>query len=142
MDVQARIADYLAAQPERRRDDLQTVHAMLLRVMPGCRLWFLDGRGEDGRVVSNPNVGYGRLTMTYPDGRTREFYQVGLSATTTGISVYLMGLDDRTYLPATYGAALGRARVTGYCIGFRTLRDVDRAVLEAAIRDVVARTSA
>jgi hypothetical protein len=141
MNVQARIDDYLAAQPDRKRADMQTLHDMMLRLLPGGRLWFLDGRDESGRTVSNPNIGYGQLTMAYADGRTREFYQIGLSANTTGISVYVMGLDDRTYLAKTYGASLGKASVTGYCIRFRALRDIDRGVLEAAVRDGVARTT-
>jgi hypothetical protein len=142
VDVNAQIGGYLASQPERRRGDMQALHHMLLRLMPGGRLWFLDGKGEDGRMVSNPNIGYGLLTRTYADGRTREFYQVGLSATTTGISVYIMGLDDRKYLAETYGGRLGKASVTGYCIRFSALRNIDLAVLEEAIRDAVAQTSA
>ena len=142
MNVHAQIADYLAAQPERKRDDMETLHGMMMRLMPDCRLWFLDGTDESGRAVSNPNIGYGRLTIAYADGRTREFYQVGLSANTTGISVYIMGLDDKTYLAKTYGAALGKASVTGYCIKFSTLRNINLAVLEAAIRDGIAQTSA
>src|SRR3569833_1187907 len=141
MDVQAQISDYLAAQPEPKRDDMQALHAMVLRLMPDCRLWFLDGMDEDGRIVTNPSIGYGHLTTTYADGRTREFYQIGLSANTSGISVYIMGLDDRTYLPETYGAEIGKASVTGYCIKFRALRNVNVAVLEAAIRDGFAQTS-
>ncbi|AHG88164.1 protein of unknown function DUF1801 [Gemmatirosa kalamazoonensis] len=141
MNVHTQISDYLAAQPERKRGDMQTLHAMMLRLMPDCRLWFLDGKDESGRTVSNPNIGYGRFTMAYADGRTREFYQIGLSANTTGISVYIMGLDDRTYLAETYGGALGKATVTGYCIKFGTLRNIDLSVLEAAIRDGIARTS-
>ena len=142
MQVQRQIDDYLAAQPERKRTDMLELHDMMLRLMPDCRLWFLDGRDERGRTVSNPNIGYGLQTITYADGRTREFYQVGLSANTTGISVYIMGLDDKTYLARTYGDELGKASVTGYCIKFSTLRNIDLAVLETAIRDGIARTSA
>ena len=141
MTVHAQISDYLAAQPERKRGDMQALHDMMLRVMPDGRLWFLDGKDEGGRVVSNPNIGYGRLTIPYADGRTREFYQIGLSANTAGISVYVMGLDDRTYLAETYGGKLGKATVTGYCIRFSALRSVNLDVLEAAIRDGIARTS-
>ena len=140
--MQAQISDYLLSQPERKRGDMWALHDMMLRLMPGCRLWFLDGKDESGRTVSNPNVGYGVLTKAYADGRTREFYQIGLSANTTGISVYIMGLDDRTYLAETYGGQLGKASVTGYCIKFSTLRNINLAVLEAAIRDGVAQTSA
>ena len=135
LDVHTQISDYLAAQPERKRGEMQTLHEMVSRLMPDCRLWFLDGKDERGRTVSNPNIGYGLLTMTYADGRVREFYQIGLSANTTGISVYIMGLDDKTYLAETYGGELGKASVTGYCIRFSTLGNINLAVLEAAIRD-------
>ena len=142
MNVHTQISDYLAAQPERKRGDMQTLHDMMLRLIPDCRLWFLDGKDEDGRTVSNPNIGYGLQTMTYADGRTREFYQVGLSANATGISVYIMGLDDKTYLARTYGGELGKAKVTGYCIRLSALRNINLLMLEAAIRDGIAQTSA
>ena len=140
--VHAQITEYLAAQPERKRGDMQALHEMMLRLMPGCRLWFLDGKDEEGRTVSNPNIGYGLRTITYADGRTREFYQVGLSANTSGISVYIMGLEDRTYLAKTWGGTLGKATVTGYCIKFKSQRDIDLAVLEAAIREGITQASA
>jgi hypothetical protein len=141
MSVHTQISDYLTAQPERKRGEMQALHDVMLKLMPDCQLWFLDGKDEGGRTVANPNIGYGTLTMAYADGQTREFYQIGLSANATGISVYIMGLDDKTYLAETYGGELGKARVTGYCIKFRTLRNIKLPVLEAAIRDGVARTS-
>ena len=141
MNVQRQISDYLAAQPERKRGDMHVLHSMILRLMPDGRLWFLNGKDEGGRTVSNPNIGYGLLTIAYADGRTREFYRIGLSANTTGISVYIMGLEDKTYLAKTYGADLGKATVTGYCIKFSALRNIHLDVLEAAIRDGIARTS-
>lgn len=141
MSVHTRITDYLAAQPAPKRADVQTLHDIMLRLMPGCRLWFLDGKDESGRTVTNPNIGYGALTITYADGRSREFYQIGLSANTTGISVYIMGLDDKRYLAETYGDTIGKASVTGYCIKFRSLGNINLPVLEAAIRDGIAQTS-
>ncbi len=137
MTVRQQIADYIASQPEKKRPDMQALHDAIQRLMPRCRLWFLDGRDERGKVVSNPSIGYGVQTMTYADGSTREFYQVGLSANTSGISIYIMGLDDKTYLAKTYGAALGKAKVTGYCIKFSALKNIKADVLEAAIRDCV-----
>jgi hypothetical protein len=141
MTVKQQIREYLAALPERKREDMQALHDMILGLMPGCRLWFLDGKDERGKVVSNPNIGYGLQTMTYADGRTREFYQVGISANSTGISVYIMGLEDKDHLKRTYAARLGKATVTGYCIKFSALRNIDLGVLEAAIRDGIAQTS-
>jgi hypothetical protein len=57
-----------------------------------------------------------------------------LSANTTGISVYVLGLDDKTLLARTYEDSIGKATITGYCIKFRRLSVVDADVLQAAIR--------
>jgi len=73
-------------------------------------------------------------TMAYADGKTREFYQIGLSANTTGISVYILGIKDKKYLAETYGKKIGKASVSGYCIKFKALKDIDIETLEAAIR--------
>jgi hypothetical protein len=134
MNVQEQIKKYIASQPEPKRSDMQALHKFILQVLPGCKLWFLDGKNSENKIVSNPNIGYGFYTIKYADGTTREFYQIGLSANTTGISVYILGLKDKTYLAQTYGKKLGKASVTGYCIKFKTLKDIDIDILEAAIR--------
>lgn len=134
MNVQKQIAKYIAAQPEPKRSDMQELHNIILNIMPDCKLWFLDGRDEDGRTVSNPNIGYGVQTIKYADGKTREFYQIGISANTTGISVYIMGIKDKKYLAETFGEKLGKASVTGYCIKFRTLQNIDIDTLVDAMR--------
>jgi hypothetical protein len=134
MSIEEQIEKYIAGQAEPKRDEMQELHRLMLRTSPGCKLWFLDGRNQNGKVVSNPNIGYGLQTIKYAGGKTRDFYQIGLSANTTGISVYIMGIDDKKYLSETYGEKLGKANVTGYCIKFRTLRDIDMDVLEEVIR--------
>ena len=134
MDVSEQVEAYLASQPEPKQADLRRLHAHILAEFPGCRLWFTDGTNADGKVVANPNIGYGAYTITYADGSSREFYRIGLSASTTGISVYVLGLDDKTYLARTYGGSIGKARVTGYCIKFRDLAVINVDVLQAAIQ--------
>lgn len=134
MNIQKQIDAYLAEQPESKQIDMREIDRMIRAVRPECKLWFLDGKNAEGKVVSNPNIGYGSYTMTYADGSTREFYRVGLSANTSGISVYIMGLDDKKYLAAAYGEDIGKASVTGYCIRFKTLKDINVETLEAAIR--------
>jgi len=134
MDVPEQVEAYLASQPEPKQADLRRLHAHILAEFPGCRLWFTDGTNADGKVVANPNIGYGAYTITYADGSSREFYRIGLSANTTGISVYVLGLDDKTYLARTYGASIGKASVTGYCIKFRHLAVINVDVLQAAIQ--------
>ena len=134
MTVQKQIKEYITAQPEPKRSEMQELHGMILALMPACKLWFLDGKDEKGKIVSNPNIGYGSQTSEYANGKTREFYQIGVSANTTGISVYIMmGVEDKKYLAQTFGRDLGKASVTGYCIKFKTLADIKVDVLKAAI---------
>ena len=134
MNVQEQIEQYIAGQPEPKSSDMQALHRRILEVMPACKLWFLDGKNSDNKTVSNPNIGYGLQTIKTADGKNREFYQIGLSANTTGISVYILGLEDKTYLAKTYGKTLGKASVTGYCIKFKTLKDINTDILASAIR--------
>lgn len=134
MSVQEQIKNYISSQPAPKRNDMEALHLRILCALPKCKLWFLDGKNEKGKVVSNPNIGYGSYTIQYADGTIREFYQIGLSANTSGISVYIMGLEDKTYLAKTYGEKIGKASVTGYCIKFKTLKDINVDVLEAAMR--------
>jgi hypothetical protein len=134
MNIKEQIKQYIASQPEPKRSDMQELHQHILEVLPKCKLWFLNGKDDKGKTVSNPNAGYGSYTIKYTDGTTREFYQIGLSANTTGISVYIMGIKDKTYLNQTYGKKLGKASVTGYCIKFKTLKDINIDILELAIR--------
>ena len=132
--MQKQIKEYIAAQPEPKRSEMQQLHNIILALMPASKLWFLDGKDEKGKIVSNPNIGYGSQTMKLANGKTREFYQIGMSANTTGISIYIMGLEDKKYLAQTFGKALGKASVTGYCIKFKTLADIKIDALKAAIQ--------
>ncbi len=140
MTVDEQIKAYIAAQTEPKRSDMQELHRIILALIPESKLWFLDGKDEQGRTVSNPNIGYGFRTTKYADGKTKEFYQIGISANTTGISVYILGIEDKKYLAETYGKELGKASVTGYCIKFKRLKDVNKDILQAAIRDGIAQT--
>ena len=134
MTTQAQIKEYISSQPEQKQNEMQTLHGIIQKLNPKCKLWFLDGKDDNGKVVSNPIIGYGSYHIKYANGTTREFYQIGLSANSTGISVYIMGLDDKTYLNKTYAEKLGKASVTGYCIKFKTLKDINMDTLKAAIR--------
>ncbi len=133
MNVKEQIKKYIASQTESKRSEMQTLHQRVLRVSPKCKLWFSDGKNSEGKVVTNPGIGYGLYTIKYAAGTSREFYQIGLSANKTGISVYILGLDDKTYLAKTFGKKLGKATVTGYCIRFKALAEINIDVLEAAI---------
>ncbi len=134
MSVQEQIKEYISSQPEPKQSEMQELHRFILRIMPECKLWFLDGKNSENKVVSNPNIGYGSYTIKYADGKIREFYQIGLSANTTGISIYIMGIKDKTYLSKTYGEKIGKASVSGYCIKFKSMKDINIDILQEAIQ--------
>ncbi|MGR3856278.1 DUF1801 domain-containing protein [Chryseobacterium indologenes] len=135
MTIQEQIHDYINSQPEKKRNDMLELHRIIMELMPDGPLWFLNGKDNDNKTVSNPNIGYGFYTLQYADGKTRDFYQIGMSANTTGISIYIMNISDKTYLSKTYGEKIGKAVVTGYCIRFKTLKDINSEILKAAILD-------
>jgi hypothetical protein len=134
MTIQEQIKEYITSQPEPKQSDMEELHRIILEIMPTCKLWFLDGKNSKNKTVSNPNIGYGLHTIKYADGTTREFYRIGLSANKTGISIYILGIEDKKYLIQTYGEKIGKASVTGYCIKFKTLKDINIEILAAAIR--------
>ncbi len=140
MAVQDQIKRYIASLAEPKRGEMQELHQMIVRALPKCKLWFADGKNTEGKVVSNPNIGYGAYTIKYANGSTKEFFQIGLSANTTGISVYIMGLKDKTHLAKTYAKSLGKASITGYCIKFRKLSDINVDSLLEAIKNEAGRT--
>ena len=136
------INHYLASIPEPKQTDMRRLHGAILEMNPRCRLWFLDGKDESGKVVSNPNIGYGMLKKKYADGKIREFYQAGISANSNGVSVYIMGMEDKKYLQEKYGHAIGKASITGYCIKFKAIKDIDFDVLKDAIQEGMERAPA
>lgn len=142
MDVVQKIDSYLQTLPEQKRRDMGALHQAIVGQFPDRVLTYHDGKDELGKVVSNPNIGYGTQRLPYADGSEREFYQIGLSATTSGISLYIMGLKDKNYLRETFGSFLGKATVTSYCIKFRNLGEVDLGVLLRAVGEGIRLTSA
>jgi hypothetical protein len=134
MKVEEQIKAYIAGQPEAKRGEIQALHELILKVLPNGKLWFTDGKDSDGRIITNPTIGYGLYTIHYANGTTRDFFRIGLLANSTGISVHILGIKDKTYLPTTYGTRLGKASVTGYCIRFKSIKHIHIDVLEEAIR--------
>jgi hypothetical protein len=141
MNIQQQIRNYIDCQPEPKRFEIEALNQLIMQTLPNGKRWFFDGTDEKGKIVSNPQIGYGLQTIHYADGRTKEFYQIGISANSTGISVYIMGIEDKKYLPETYGKTIGKASVTGYCIKFRKLKDINLDLLEKVIQDGVKQTT-
>lgn len=97
----------------------------------------LDGRNTDGKIVANPNIGYGSINLKYPNNIIKLFYNIGISANTTGISIYFMGVDNKEYLQKNFATKIGKATITGYCIKFKKLKDINLNILKTIIYNVV-----
>jgi Domain of unknown function (DU1801) len=139
MSVLDQIDRYFGDQSPAKCEELRDLHRRILAISPDAKLWFVDGRNDDGKVVSNPSVGYGLETLRYANGNSKAFYKIGLSANTSGISVYVMGLENKNDLSETYGSRLGKAKITGYCIRFKSTKDVDLGVFEEVVADALRR---
>ncbi|MDE3212976.1 MAG: DUF1801 domain-containing protein [Bacteroidota bacterium] len=134
MTVHAQIKSYISSIPIPKQNDLEALHAFILSVLPGCKLQFYDGKNNEGKTVSNPTIGYGTQMIKYANGKSREYFQIGLSANKTGISVYILGIRDKTYLSRTFGTKIGKASITGYCIKFNALKNINLEILGDAVR--------
>jgi Domain of unknown function (DU1801) len=133
MNIQEQIKRYVTSQLEPKRSDIEELHRLILQALPDCKLWFLDGKNSENKTVTNPTIGYGLHTIKYANGKNTEWFKIGLSANKTGISVYILGIKDKAYLAQTYGKELGKASVSGYCIKFKTLKDINIDILQEAI---------
>lgn len=134
MEIQSQINNYIHSLDVPKKTEMLELHKTICELMPKCKLWFLDGRNSENKIVSNPNIGYGHQILKYADGTAREFYQIGLSANKTGISIYLLSIKDKKYLVQNIAKDLGKASVTGYCIKFKTLKDINIEILIKALR--------
>lgn len=134
MNTQEKIEKHIAGQAEPKRSEMQELHKQIVRALPKCRLWFYDGKDSENKTVANPTIGYGFQTINYANGATRDFFQVGMGANTTGIFVHILGIKDKTFLARTYGTKLGKASMSGYAIKFKTLKDINVDILLEAIK--------
>jgi len=133
MEIISQINDLIKSQPEPKQSEMQELHHLILQLMPQCKLWYFDGKNEDGKQVAHPTIGYGTYTITYKDGSTKEFFRIGLLANPTGLAVHIMGIDDKKFLIDTYGKTIGKAKVGSYGIAFKSIKDINLEILKEAI---------
>jgi hypothetical protein len=57
LTIQEQINNYLSNQTEPKQSELRVLHSMIMQFSLKCKLWFLDGKVDNGKTVSNPNIG-------------------------------------------------------------------------------------
>lgn len=134
LTIAKHIEHYLESLSDSKQLEMQALHALFLKWMPETKLWFESGKDDNNKTVSNPVIGYGSYLHQYAKGEIKELFQIGISANSTGISIYFMGLKDKTFLKAKYGDTIGKASITGYCIKFKKLVDIDTIVLKDLVK--------
>jgi hypothetical protein len=134
MEIERQILKFIALQEDTKQQDFRSLHELMRSILPDGKLWMEDGKNEEGKVVTNPTIGYGQQTMLLAKGKSREMFQIGISANTSGISIYLIGIRNKLDLAEQFGQKLGKAKVSGYCIKFKQLADLDLTVLEEVLR--------
>jgi hypothetical protein len=135
MKVDSRITllNFINQQEIKLKQELYTLHELILSIKPNIQLWYFNGKNETGKIVSNPNLGYGSCLLNKGSMNEREFYRIGLSPNLQGISIYVFGLDDKMYLNNQYKNTIGKAKISGYCIKFKSLKDLDLLVLKSLL---------
>ena len=123
--VQSQIQSHFEKLENLKSIELQQLHKLIVTTNPTCKLWFDNGINDEGKVVTNPTIGYGLQTLHYAKGETKKFFQIGICATTTGISIYLIGLKDKNMLKETFSPSIGKAKITGYCVKYKRLSELN-----------------
>ena len=134
MEIERQILQFIALLEDSKQQDFLSLHKLMRSILPDGKLWMEDGKNEEGKVVTNPTIGYGQQTMLLAKGKSREMFQIGISSNTSGISIYLIGIRNKLDLADQFGHKLGKAKVSSYCIKFKQLVDLDFTVLEGVLR--------
>lgn len=134
MNTSDEIMAYIQSLPLKFQGDISHLHQLIQQWLPNCKLWFEDGKNEEGKTISNPNIGYGKYTIKYANGDEKECFQIGLSATATGISIYILGIRNKLDLKELIAQKIGNAKVTGYAIKFKSINAIQLPILKEAIQ--------
>lgn len=101
---------------------------------------FHDEKNEHSKQVSNPTYGFGSFEHTYAKGEVKIHFQIGVAATSSGISFYLLGIRGKLNLPHLC-VGLGKAKVTGYCIRFKNFAELDQQILKKVLSETLQLTN-
>lgn len=126
-------ADHIASLPAERRADVERLDVLITDLMAGQPKTMWEGRlwgGSDQQII-----GYGDYSYRKSDGKTAEWFIVGLAVQRNYISVCVNATDGRAYLAERYAKRLGKVKVGKSSISFASIDDVDLDQLSELITE-------
>jgi hypothetical protein len=120
--------EFIASLPDPRRSDLERVDEVLSRVMKGHSRVLWGGTFWGGSEQSI--IGYGDYTYQRSDKKTVDWFIIGLAPQKNYNSIYINASDDGGYLIQRYADRLGKVKVRGAALTFKSADDLDLDVLE------------
>lgn len=115
--------EYIAAIPEPRRHEFETIHRLIQKTIPTLRPRILSGM-----------IGYGTYHYRSKSGREGDWSLVALASQKNYISVYVCSVEKDKYIAETYKDKLPQASIGKSCIRFKKLKDIDLSILTQIIQ--------
>ena len=137
MSTAEKISQHLATLSREKSAELSRLYQLIHGEMSTEDLQFFDGKNEQGKVITNPTIGFGQCRLTYSDGSFQDTFRLGISANSTGLSIHILGLKDKKFLNDFLGTRLSKAKITRYVIRFGKMKDVDEGVLRELVRKIM-----
>ncbi len=136
MSTEEKITQHLTTLAPEKSAALSRLYQLIHMETSSNGPQFFDGKNEKGKVVTNPTIGFGKSRIQYANGRFQDTFRIGICATSTGLSIYILGLEDKNFLREFLGDRLGKAKITGYAISFKKMSDIDEFALRELVRAV------
>lgn len=133
--TEAQIRNYLNELPPRNKANIELLYEGIRNQYPELPISFSDGKNAEGKIVTNPSIGFGQTQLVYTDGSSKTIFKVGISSTKTGISIYFMGLSDKNFLKNRFQSHFEKAKITGYCVACKSL---DSSQLDFLLAEILA----
>jgi hypothetical protein len=137
MTITNRVENHFQNLTFTKEEALRALYQLIREEIPQAELHFFDGLNEEGKVVTNPTIGFGKSRIYYTNGSFQDTFRIGICATSAGLSIHILGLKDKNFLNEFLGTRLGKAKITGYAIRFGKMSDIDEGVLRELVRIVV-----
>ena len=103
---------------------VETIHALIQKIVPKFTPHILSGM-----------IGYGTYHYRYASGKEGDWSLIALASQKNYISVYICSVEKNgTYVAEAYNEALPKASIGKSCIRFKSLKDIDLAVLTEIIK--------